>query len=164
MRRARNINWAGSHMGFRTVVGVALWAFAFDASALDSPAAPDVGEDLTQLSLEELANVQVTSVSKKPESLAQAPAAIYVITHDEIMRSGVTTLSEALRLAPNLSLTRLGATNYTGTARGFGGNQADQAFPNQTVNPHRWAQRLHASVLGHLSGCAGCSVRGCGPD
>jgi iron complex outermembrane receptor protein len=120
-------------MGIPTLVGVGLWAFAFDASALDSPAAPDVGEDLTQLSLEELANVQVTSVSKKPESLAQAPAAIYVITHDEIMRSGVTTLSEALRLAPNLSLTRLGATNYTGTARGFGGNQADQAFPNKLL-------------------------------
>src|SRR5271156_6549458 len=56
---------------------------------------------LKQLSVEELMNLEVTSVSKQPEALLQAPAAIQVITGDEIRRSGATSLPEALRLADN---------------------------------------------------------------
>ena len=56
--------------------------------------------DLTTLSLEELSNLEVTSVSKKPERSFQAPAAVYVITQEDIHRSGVTSIAEALRLAP----------------------------------------------------------------
>src|SRR5689334_21026046 len=61
--------------------------------------------DLSKLSLEQLANLEVTSVAKAPQPLQQAPAAIYVITHDDIARSGVTSIAEALRLAPNLTIT-----------------------------------------------------------
>lgn len=50
--------------------------------------ADDSIESLQRLSIEELANLQVTSVSKIPESLHEAPAAVYVITHDDIIRSG----------------------------------------------------------------------------
>src|SRR5437016_1691081 len=57
---------------------------------------------LARLSIEELAEIEVSSVSKRPERLADAPAAVYVITRDAIRRSGVSTLPEALRLAPNL--------------------------------------------------------------
>jgi iron complex outermembrane receptor protein len=57
------------------------------------------------MSLEELGNLQVTSVSKAPDPLSQAAAAIYVITHEDIQRSGVTSIPEALRLAPNLQVT-----------------------------------------------------------
>ena len=71
------------------------------------------------LSLEELANIRITSVSKRPESLAAAPAAIFVITNEEIRRSGSTTLPEALRLASNLEVARVDARNYAITARGF---------------------------------------------
>ncbi|MES1195656.1 MAG: hypothetical protein ABUL58_01775, partial [Steroidobacter sp.] len=52
-------------------------------------------EPLARMSLEELANVQVTSVSKAPEQLRAAPAVVYVITHDEIMHSGATSIPEA---------------------------------------------------------------------
>ena len=45
--------------------------------------------DLSDLSLEQLANIEVTSVSRRAESLAGAPASIYVITHEDIRRSGV---------------------------------------------------------------------------
>ncbi|HTH45222.1 MAG TPA: TonB-dependent receptor, partial [Oxalicibacterium sp.] len=76
-------------------------------------------DDLGDLSLEELANIQVTSVSKKSESLADAPASIFVVTGDEIRRSGATTLPEALRLAPNLQVARSDARNYAITSRGF---------------------------------------------
>ena len=89
--------------------------------------------DLSQLSLEQLANLEVTSVTKAPQPLQQAPASIYVITHDDIERSGVTSLSEALRLAPNLTMTRLSASNYVAAARGLGGNPADQSFSNKML-------------------------------
>jgi iron complex outermembrane recepter protein len=89
--------------------------------------------DLSKLSLEQLANLEVTSVAKTPQPLQQAPAAIYVITHEDIARSGVTSISEALRLAPNLAVTQLTASNYTSAARGFAGNPATQSFSNKML-------------------------------
>ena len=91
------------------------------------------GQDLTQLSLEQLANLEVTSVSKSAEPLRQATAAIYVITHDDIVRSGATSIGEALRLAPNLTITQLSASNYGMAARGFASNPADQSFSNKLL-------------------------------
>lgn len=75
--------------------------------------------DLAELSLEELAALEVTSVSRRGEPLRAAPASIYVITADAIRRSGVTSLPEALRLAPNLQVARIDATQYAISARGF---------------------------------------------
>jgi iron complex outermembrane recepter protein len=57
---------------------------------------------LSELSLEELSNVEITSASKRPERLSDAAASVFVIHADDIRRSGATTLPEALRLAPNL--------------------------------------------------------------
>jgi iron complex outermembrane receptor protein len=89
--------------------------------------------DLGQLSIEQLANLPVTSVAKRAEPLSQAPAAIYVITHEEIVGSGATSVPEMLRLAPNLQVFRTSASNYVITARGFSGNHADQSFTNQLL-------------------------------
>jgi len=75
--------------------------------------------DLADLSLEELANLEVTSVSRRAERLADAPASIYVISAEDIRRSGVTSLAEALRLAPNLNVARVDASQYAVSARGF---------------------------------------------
>ncbi len=75
--------------------------------------------DFSDLSLEELADIQVTSVSKMEQSLSRAPASIYVITAEDIRRSGATSLPEALRLAPQLQVARVDARNYAITARGF---------------------------------------------
>jgi len=75
--------------------------------------------EFVDLSLEDLANIRITSVSKREEPLADAPASIFVITGDDIRRSGYTTLPEALRLAPNLQVARVDARNYAITARGF---------------------------------------------
>ena len=61
--------------------------------------------ELSDLSLEQLSQVEITSVSKRPEPLSNAAAAVYVITSDDIHRSGATTLAEALRLAPNVRAT-----------------------------------------------------------
>lgn len=75
--------------------------------------------DLTELTLEELMNIEVTSVSKKTERLSRAAAAIFVITQDDIRRSGVTSLPEALRLAPGLEVGRVDAHSWGITSRGF---------------------------------------------
>jgi iron complex outermembrane receptor protein len=88
---------------------------------LPSYAATPASSNLASLSFEELANIQITSVSKKEERLADAPGSIFVITNEEIHRSGATTLPEALRLAPNLQVARVDARNYAITARGFNG-------------------------------------------
>src|SRR5271170_1755806 len=75
--------------------------------------------DLSSLSLEQLSDIEVTSVSKSPESLQNAAASIYVISADDIRRSGATTIPEALRLAPNLEVARINASQYAISARGF---------------------------------------------
>ena len=90
-------------------------------------------QDLSRLSLEDLGKIVVTSVAKSPEPLADAPAAVYVITHDLIMRSGATSLPEILRLAPNLFVAQTSPSSYTIAARGLSGNPADQNFANKLL-------------------------------
>jgi iron complex outermembrane receptor protein len=86
----------------------------------EAQAAPTVA-DLRELSIEELAQVQVTSVSKRPEPISGAPAAIYLITNEDILRSAATSLPEVLRLAPNLQGQRIDARQHAISARGFNG-------------------------------------------
>jgi len=74
---------------------------------------------LADLSLEQLSNIEVTSVSRRAERLADAPASIYVITQEDIRRSGATSIPEILRLAPNLLVARTNANSYAISARGF---------------------------------------------
>jgi iron complex outermembrane receptor protein len=81
---------------------------------------------LGDLSLEQLSNIVVTSVSRREESLADAPASIFVITHEDIRRSGATSLPEALRLAPNLQVARADTNQYAISARGFNNTLANK--------------------------------------
>ena len=94
--------------------------------ALAAPASAETLEqdELEQLSIEELANIQVRSASKRDEPLSSAPASLYVITGDDIVLSGVTSLPEALRLAPNLIVQQVDASDYTISARGFTGTES----------------------------------------
>ena len=94
------------------------WAAAL-GSVLSSSAI--AATSLNEMSIEELAQVQVTSVSKHAQSLGDAPAAIYVIGDEDIRRSTATSLPEALRLAPNLFVQRMDAHQFTVSARGFSG-------------------------------------------
>jgi iron complex outermembrane recepter protein len=75
--------------------------------------------DLLDLPLEELMNIEVTSVSKKEEKLFKAPAAVYVITQEDIRRSGATCIPEALRLVPGLQVSRINSNSWAITSRGF---------------------------------------------
>lgn len=81
---------------------------------------------LADLSLEDLARLPVTSVSKKPEPLADAAASVYVISNDDIRRSGARNLPEALRLAPNLEVAQAGTDSWAISARGANATSADK--------------------------------------
>lgn len=89
---------------------------AVPAVAQEEPVPP---EDLKRLSIEELMEIDVTSVSRRSERLSGAAAAVTVITQEEIRRSGVTSLPEALRLANGLHVARFDSRTWAISARGF---------------------------------------------
>jgi iron complex outermembrane recepter protein len=82
--------------------------------------------DLTTKSLEDLMSIEVTSVSKKEERLFQTAAAVYVITQQDIRRSGLTSIPELLRMAPGLDVARIDGTKWAISARGFNGRFANK--------------------------------------
>ena len=81
-------------------------------------AVSSIGE-LKQLNVEDLMNVQVTSVARHPERLLEAASAIQVITQEDIRRSGATSIPEALRLADNLQVAQKNSHDWAISARGF---------------------------------------------
>jgi iron complex outermembrane receptor protein len=85
------------------------------------------GADFADLSIEDLANIEVTSVSRRPERLQEAPASVFVITAEDIRRAGSRSLPEALRLAPNLEVARTNNNGYNISARGMNGNSGSPA-------------------------------------
>lgn len=89
--------------------------------------------DLQSLTIEQLANVEITSVSKAPQPLSGAAAAVYVINHDDVIRSGAQSLAEVLRLAPNLEVLQTSPSAYQITARGFDGSGGAQNFSNKLL-------------------------------
>ncbi len=96
-------------------------ASALPAVAQEQFAGLALPDRLRDLSIEELTQIEVTSASKRAEPLSQVANALFVITNDDIRRSGYTSVPEALRLAPNLDVRRINAREYAITARGFGG-------------------------------------------
>ncbi|MFT3752608.1 MAG: TonB-dependent receptor [Paludibacter sp.] len=86
----------------------------------------DSASALKKLSVEELMNLEVTSVSKHPEKLSEAASAIQVITQDDIRRSGATSLPEALRLATNLEVAQIDTRRWAISARGLNTETANQ--------------------------------------
>ena len=92
-----------------------------------SPAAfPESLAAYKKMSLVELMNLDVTSVSKEPEPYGQAPAAIEVITQDQIRRSGASSIPEALRLADNLAVAQKNSHDWGISARGFNTDLANK--------------------------------------
>jgi iron complex outermembrane receptor protein len=77
--------------------------------------------DLSLVSLEDLMNIEVTSASRKEQRADAVPAAVYVITQDDIRRSGMTTVPELLRLVPGLDVAQINANKWAVSARGFNG-------------------------------------------
>jgi iron complex outermembrane receptor protein len=94
--------------------------------AISSPVLASLGDqpdaqvrDLKQLSLEELMQIDVTSVSRQAERRIDAPAAVSVITAEDVRRYGVNTLADALRLADGVSVARFNGGSWAIATRGF---------------------------------------------
>jgi iron complex outermembrane recepter protein len=84
--------------------------------------------DLSQASLQDLMNIQVTSVSKKEQKLSQAGAAVFVITQEDIRRSGATNIPDLLRLAPGVDVAQIDANRWAISIRGFNDQHADKVL------------------------------------
>lgn len=103
-------------------IGFAFLLIAMTITVVAQPASTD----LTRTSLEDLMDLEVTSVSKKEEKLFQTAAAVYVITQEEIRRSGLTSLPELLRLVPGLHVGQIDGNKWAVSARGFNGRFANK--------------------------------------
>src|SRR5258707_10793924 len=100
---------------------------AFTGSALaDTESLEPSAAALKKLSLEELMNMEVTSVSRRPEKLGETASAIQVITQEDIRRSGATSLPEALRLASNLEVAQVDSRQWAISSRGFNNGLANK--------------------------------------
>lgn len=105
-------------LGFWCLILILTWGSQAEAAAANPEGS---GERLAQMSLEELGQVKVTSVSKEPEKIRKTPAAIFVITRDDIRRSGATCIPEVLRMAPGVEVARVDSDHWSVGIRGFGG-------------------------------------------
>ena len=83
-------------------------------------------KNLAEMSLEDLMNVEVTSVAKRQQPLSETAAAVYVITQEDIRRSGATSIPEALRLAPGVQVAQINAHTWAVTIRGFDDRYANK--------------------------------------
>ncbi len=84
-------------------------------------AAGEHNPDTLQMSLEDLLDAQVTSLSKRPQSLSDTAAAVFVIGNEDMRRAGVTSIAEALRMVPGISVARIGSNKWAVGSRGFVG-------------------------------------------
>ena len=109
----------------RVFAALGLCAAQFAATTALADALPSV-IDLDKMPIEDLAKIEISSVSKTAEPLSDAAAAVYVITHEDIIRSGATSLADLLRLAPNLQVAQVNGSTFAVTARGFNGTTADK--------------------------------------
>lgn len=112
-------SWRGSLLVFFLCLKLPQCRSQSVPAAAPPPASP---QNLKSLSLEQLGNVEVTTYSKTPTVLWDTPAAIYVISSDDILRSGATSIADALRLAPGVEVGRLSSTTWAVGIRGLQNN------------------------------------------
>jgi iron complex outermembrane receptor protein len=133
VRLSRATNWhrGEQHKLGRGIATVAISLCCLIVAHKTHAASGDQGADLStsslkSLSIEDLMNIEITSVSKRGEPLNDAAAAIYVITREEILNSGARSLPDILRLAPNLQVAQITSSSFAVTARGFNGPAASK--------------------------------------
>jgi iron complex outermembrane recepter protein len=101
--------------------------------------------DLTRFTIEDLMNIQVTSAARKEQRFGDVPSAIYVITQDDIRRSGMTTLPELLRLVPGVQVAQINANKWAVAVRGFNKLFADKLLV--LIDGRTVYDRLNSSVF-----------------
>lgn len=123
--RKGTISMENLRRNLRVLLAVSLPFLAVAAPAQTPQAttksSPQAGSqsDLSQVSLEDLMNIKVTSVSKTDQKMSQAAAAIFVITGEDIRRSGVTNIPDLLRMVPGMDVSQIDASTWAVSARGF---------------------------------------------
>src|ERR1700680_420600 len=105
----------GIRQRMRRMRSIWLGALVCSMASAQTPALPD----LTKASLEDLMNIQVTSVSKKEQRLSSAGAAVFVIAEEDIRRSGATNIPDLLRMVPGVQVARIDANAWAISIRGF---------------------------------------------
>lgn len=96
------------------------------AAVTQAPTPPP--KDLSQVSLEDLLNIEVTSASKKEQKLSKTGAAIYVITQEDIRRSGATNIPDVLRMAPGVEVAQVDGNSWAISIRGFNSLYANKVL------------------------------------
>src|SRR5665213_720720 len=104
--------------------------------------------DLTEFSLEDLMNVKVTSVSKKEQKLSKTGAAIFVITQEDIRRSGALHIPELLRMVPGVDVARLDSNKWLVSIRGFNSRFSNKVPVSYThLRAHETGRNLVCRLL-----------------
>ena len=132
-------------INLRFMVTVLCVAFAITGAYGQTPATASASPSLKKLSIEELMNLEVTSVSRRPEKLSETASAVQVITSEDIHRSGATTIPEVLRLASNLHVAQVDSSEWAISARGFNNTLANKMLV--LIDGRSVYTPLHAGVF-----------------
>ncbi len=124
-------------------------------SSSPAPAQSAGQRDLSLVPLEDLMNIEVTSVSKKEQKMSQAAAAIFVITQEDIQPIGGDKIPDLLRMVPGLDVSQINANSL-----GRFGARLQRPVFEQIAGSDRWARRLHPAAWGSELGYAGRAAGG----
>ncbi len=129
------------------LVGIAVCiSFGLNSAFAQAPATTATSpQALKKLSIEELMDLEVTSVSRRPEKLSETGSAIQVITSEDIRRSGATNLPEVLRLASNLHVAQVDSSQWAISGRGFNNTLANKMLVS--IDGRSVYTPLHAGVF-----------------
>lgn len=130
---------------FSRLLFIALILIPAGPARAQTTASPSSTTELKKLSLEQLMDLEVTSVSKRPERLAETASAIQVVTGEDVRRSGATSLAEALRLASNLQVAQIDSRQWAISARGFNSSSANKLLV--LMDGRTLYSPLHAAVF-----------------
>ena len=103
------------------------------------------GTDLSQTSIEDLMNIEITSAARKEQRAGDAAASVFVITHDDIRRSGMATIPDVLRLAPGVDVAQINSNKWAVSLRGFNGLYANKVLV--LIDGRSVYNRLFSGVL-----------------
>ncbi len=110
----------------KVLLSIVAFSFSIPCYPVSSRASVEADNDFFDMDIAQLMQITITSVAKKPQNLSDSAAAVFVITQDDIHRSGVTSIPEALRMAPGLQVARVDSNKWAITSRGFAGNFANK--------------------------------------
>jgi iron complex outermembrane receptor protein len=110
----------------KSILSIVVFSLSIPCLSVSSNATVGESNDFFDMDIAQLMQITITSLSKKPQNLSDSAAAVYVITQDDIHRSGVTSIPEALRMAPGLQVARVDSNKWAITSRGFSGSFANK--------------------------------------